>query len=270
MIGVFDSGVGGLTVLKHIHLRLPEYGTLYLGDAKNAPYVVRSHDEIEELTWRGVEWLFHQGCSLVILACNSASAQALREIQQKRLKDYPEKRVLGIIIPTAEELVDAGVQHIGVLGTDATISSHAYEREFEKYNPVTEVISHSCPQWAPMIERGEVDTPTMREVVKHDLDTLLAKDGDIEAILLACTHYPVLIDQIEALLPRKIHVFDQGPMVARRLELYLQRHPEIDERLHKQGERRYVTTGSVAEAENISRRIGIENVTFSSVDLEAK
>lgn len=243
MIGIFDSGVGGLTVLKHIHERLPEYSTIYLGDTAHTPYGTKTHEEIFEYTWAGVQWLFEKGCPLVILACNSASSQALRQIQQTKLNEYPGKRVLGVIRPTAEELTGK-YKKIGILATSATVESRAYVNELNHLNPNLDIAQHACPDWVPLVESGKVYSDEAKAIVQTDVDQLLKKDGEIEAVLLGCTHYPHLYDQIRIALPDEIDIYDQGPIVAAKLEDYLRRHPEIEEQLEKEGKYSYFETKS--------------------------
>ena len=237
MIGVFDSGVGGLTVLREIHKALPAYSTIYFGDGANAPYGEKTHEEIARLTWRGVDLLFQKGCPLVILACNSASAQALREIQQNQLKQYPGRRVLGVIIPTVEEFHERGYKNILVLGTPATVSSQSYVKEFEKADDSISIAQYACPRWVPLVEAGELDSSVARQVVQEDVEQALAVAPGTEAILLGCTHYPYLYDLIREVVPERIAIYDQGSIVAKKLMDYLKRHPEMDELLEKKGKR---------------------------------
>lgn len=277
MIGVFDSGVGGLTVLKHIHTELPEYSTLYLGDSARAPYGDRSHEQITEFAWEGIEYLFNQGCPLVIVACNSASAQALRTIQQTKL-DPPESplgkgggeafehRVLGVIRPTAEELAGQ-FKTVGILATSATVGSEAYVKEFKKINPNVHIEQHACPAWGPLVEEGLAHDSNTHKIIEQDLNILLSKNSDIEAILLACTHYPVLYDYIRSILPKNIALYDQGPLVAKSLKDYLSRHPEIESQLEKSGERQYFTTGDPKKTRTAARQIADMNPNFQHVDL---
>jgi glutamate racemase len=239
MIGVFDSGVGGLTVLKHVHEKLPKYSTMYLGDLAHMPYGTKTHEEIAELTWKGVSWLFDQGCVLVILACNSASAQALREIQQT--KELGARRVLGVIRPTAEELAEKH-EHIGILATEATVSSNAYVKELLHINPNLNIVQHACPEWVQLVEKGELEGEHAERVVKRDVEALLDLDPQVKGVLLGCTHYPHLFEVIRKALPRHIELYDQGPIVAEKLVDYLRRHPEIDEQLEKEGKREYYNT----------------------------
>lgn len=267
MIGVFDSGVGGLTVLKDIHTRLPQYSTMYFGDSANAPYGVKNRAEIAELTWHGVKWLLDHGCDLVIIACNTSSAQALRTIQQKKLKDYPGRRVLGIIIPTVEEIVAKEYKNVAVLGTPATVASGAYLREFKKLDPSINVVQHACIGWVPLVEEGKAFTQEADVMVREDLVKLFRKDANPQAILLACTHYPVLMNVIERHVPEGMRVFSQGGLVAERLANYLRRHPEIEMKLDRTGKHIFYTTGDPAAATKISSQIAVWQAPFEAVDL---
>ncbi len=243
-IGVFDSGYGGLTVLKEIREKLPEYDFLYLGDNARAPYGSRSFDVIYEYTWQAVQALFDRDCSLVILACNTASAKALRSIQRIKLPElYPDRRVLGVIRPSTEELdKHTKTKHVGVLGTDGTIRSNSYQIELGKFAPDLVVNQHSCPMWVPLIENNQFDTPGGVYFIQSDLVSILEKDPKIDTILLACTHYPILMEQLQRLLPTHIEVLAQGKIVAESLADYLERHPEMEEQCSKGGTVRYLTT----------------------------
>lgn len=248
-IGVFDSGYGGLTVLKEIREKLPEYDFLYLGDNARAPYGSRSFDVIYQYTWQAVQALFDRDCSLVILACNTASAKALRSIQRIKLPElHPDKRVLGVIRPSAEELdKHTKTKHVGVLGTDGTIRSNSYEIELANFAPDLVVNQHSCPMWVPLIENNQFDTPGGVYFIQSDLVSLMEKDPKIDTILLACTHYPILEEQLHRLLPTHIEVLSQGKIVAESLADYLVRHPEMDAKCLKSGSVRYLTTESAKD-----------------------
>jgi glutamate racemase len=243
-IGVFDSGYGGLTVLKEIREKLPEYDFLYLGDNARAPYGSRSFDVIYQYTWQAVQALFDRDCSLVILACNTASAKALRSIQRIKLPElYPDRRVLGVIRPSTEELdKHTKTKHVGVLGTEGTIRSNSYQIELAKFAPDLVVNQHSCPMWVPLIENNQFDTPGGVYFIQSDLVTLMEKDPKIDTILLACTHYPILQEQLQRLLPTHIEVLAQGKIVAESLADYLERHPEMEVQCSKGGTVRYLTT----------------------------
>ncbi|MEO6150734.1 MAG: glutamate racemase [Mucilaginibacter sp.] len=243
-IGIFDSGYGGLTVFRSIVEQLPGYDYIYLGDNGRSPYGNRSFKTIHEYTWECVQWLFKQGCPLIILACNTASAKALRTIQQQDMHTLdPAKRVLGVIRPTAEVIANySQTKHIGVLGTKGTVQSGSYLIEINHFSPDVEVHQQACPLWVPLIETGEYDNPGADYFVHLYLDQLLAQSPDIDTILLACTHYPLLYDKIRAYLPAGISIVSQGDIVAKSLVDYLQRHPEIKDTLTSNGSRHFFTT----------------------------
>lgn len=268
MIGFFDSGVGGLTVAEAVRKRLPQYAVRYLGDAARAPYGPRSHGELVAFTWQGAQWLFAQGCELVVVACNSASASALREIQQTRFAAYPGKRILGVIRPTVEALAARGHRRILVLSTVATAGSGAYPREFAKLDPELEVRSRPCPRWAPMLEAGWAGTPEMAAEVRRELSEGADDVAWADAILLACTHYPYLRADVEAGVPSGVPVYTQESIVAASLADYLHRHPEIDARLGRGGGAGYATTGDPELATRIAtERFGFP-VRFERISLE--
>jgi glutamate racemase len=262
MIGFFDSGIGGLTISEKVRELLPRYDTLYLGDAANAPYGGKSHKELVDLTWAGTEWLFKQGCHLVIIACNSASASALREIQQTKLGDYPGYRVLGIVRPTVEFLAQQNFHDVLILSTEATEKSGAYVAELKKLNPDIRITSQACPRWAPMIEAGLAGTSEMREEVECTLTGVSRKH---DAALLACTHYPYVKDDVKATLGAKMQVHNQGKLVAESLRDYLARHTDIESRLEQTNRHDYFTTGDAHQAQKIAQRFGFK-VNFSQKD----
>lgn len=245
-IGIFDSGIGGLTVMKEIVRELPQYDYLYLGDNARSPYGTRSFESIYEYTLECVEYLFSKNCHLVILACNTASAKALRNIQQKDLPEIdPERRVLGVIRPTAEVIGNySEIGHVGILGTSGTVNSSSYVMEIEKQSPELVVWQEACPMWVPLVENGEFNKPGADYFVKQHINNILAKSDKIDTLLLACTHYPLLIDKIREYTPEHITVLSQGEIVAESLADYLQRHPEMDEKCSKGGTRRFLTTDS--------------------------
>jgi glutamate racemase len=248
-IGIFDSGYGGLTVFKSIAARLPQYDYIYLGDNARAPYGNRSFETVHQYTLECVEWFFKMGCPLVILACNTASAKALRTIQQQDLpRIAPEKRVLGVIRPTAEVVGSyTHTNSVGVLGTKGTVSSGSYKIEINKFSPGVKVHQLACPMWVPLVENGEYASTGADHFVKKYLDELLSSAPDIDTILLACTHYPLLADKIKQHLPEKIQVVSQGEIVAGSLADYLQRHPEIETAITKNGVRKFYTTDDAAD-----------------------
>lgn len=233
-IGVFDSGFGGLSVLRSLQRRLPGYSYLYLGDNARAPYGTRSFDTVHRFTQQAVQYLFGCGCPLVILACNTASAKALRTIQQRWLpvSDDPTRRVLGVIRPTAEQIGRVSRNgHVGVCATPGTIASGSYDIEIKKLNPGFTVTGHACPMWVPLVEYGYADTPGADYFVRDDIGRLLDADPLIDTVILACTHYPLLYNKIRAALPDDIELLCQGDIVADSLADYLERHPEIETRL---------------------------------------
>ncbi len=242
MLGIFDSGFGGLTVLKPIHERLPRISTVYLGDNTRAPYGVRSQEEIFQFTLEGVRFLFEKGCPLVILACNTASSQALRKIQQEVLpREFPDHRVLGVIRPASEYLAKHG-RRVGIFATPATVESNAYVHELYKLNPNIKVTQLACPGLTDLIESGQQEDGNCDRLVKHFVDELLDKDPQIEEILLACTHYQLIENLFRKHVPPNIHVLTQGKIVAESLATYLTQHPEINDRLEQTGSRTYYTT----------------------------
>lgn len=245
-IGIFDSGYGGLTVMKEVVRELPEYDYLYLGDNARTPYGTRSFETIYHYTLECVKYLFGLGSNLVILACNTASAKALRTIQQKDLPNIdPVRRVLGVIRPTAEIIGDHSTTgHVGILGTSGTINSQSYVMEIKKQFPGLTVFQEACPLWVPLVENKEYDGPGADYFVKKNIDHILSKSKKIDTLLLACTHYPLLMDKIKKYTPAHVTVLSQGHIVAGSLADYLRRHPEIDELCSKGGTRRFLTTDS--------------------------
>ena len=247
MIGVFDSGYGGLTVLKQILARLPQYDYLYLGDNARAPYGSRSFDVVYEFTREAVERLFDMGCPLVILACNTASAKALRTIQQIDLPRIdPSRRVLGVIRPTVEVLGSlTKTRHVGIFATTGTVLSKSYSLEIEKFYPDITVTEQACPLWVPLIENGEHNNPGADYFVHKYIDELCTTDPQIDTIILGCTHYPLLEQKIRTYLPDHIHLLSQGSYVANSLAAYLQRHSELEARLSQNAKRQFYTTESL-------------------------
>ena len=244
-IGVFDSGYGGLTILSAIRKLLPEYDYVYLGDNARSPYGTRSFDVINDFTLQAVRYLFSEGCPLVILACNTASAKALREIQQKYLptSEDPSRRVLGVIRPTAEVVGNVTeTKHIGIMATPGTISAQSYEVELAKLFPDVSVHGQACPMWVPLVEYGESNGGGADFFVQKYLNELLEQDKQIDSIVLACTHYPLLRPKIAQYLPEAITLLSQAELVATSLNVYLHRHPEMNDRLTQGGSIRYLTT----------------------------
>ena len=252
-IGVFDSGYGGLTVLKEFLKDFPEYDFIYLGDNARNPYGTRSFDVVYEYTLQAVKRLFELGCPLVILACNTASAKALRNIQQLDLpKIAPDRRVLGVIRPSVEKVAEITRNgHVGVLGTNGTIASESYPIELTKWSggKVKKAVQEACPMWVPIVENNEIDTPGAEFFIQKNITALLAKDDKLDTVILGCTHYPLLINQIKKFLPEGIQILEQGKIVSESLKNYLCRHPEIDARCSKGGQVVYFTTENVKNFE---------------------
>lgn len=244
-IGVFDSGYGGLTILKEIVQHLPNYNYVYLGDNARAPYGTRSFETVYQYTWQCVQWFFAQGCPLVILACNTASAKALRNIQQNNLPQLnnPNQKVLGVIRPTTEVIGNfTDTNHVGVLGTNGTVQSNSYPIEIEKFFPQIKVFQQACPMWVPLIENNEHHTKGADFFVKEYINALMHQSPSIDTILLACTHYPLLLDKIIEYSPADTKIISQGKIVAESLVDYLQRHIEIDALCIKESTTHFYTT----------------------------
>jgi len=243
-IGVFDSGYGGLTILKGIRETLPQYDYLYLGDNARTPYGTRSFDVVYRFTRQAVESLFSRGCQLVILACNTASAKALRSIQQKDLPGWdPSRRVLGVVIPTVEALGHITKNgNIGLLGTPGTVSSGTYDIEIAKFFPQFRTVSVACPMWVPLVENKEFDSPGADYFVKKYVDELFTQEPEIDTVILGCTHYPLLIDKIRREIGSRAAIVAQGELVGASLADYLRRHPEMDAKCTKGGSCEFLTT----------------------------
>ena len=270
-IGVFDSGYGGLTILDKIRKQMPEYDYLYLGDNARTPYGTRSFEVVYEFTLQAVEKLFELGCPLVILACNTASAKALRTIQQVNLPFIDEtRRVLGVIRPTAEcvgSLTQTG--HVGILATSGTIKSESYLLEINKLHPALSVTGEACPMWVPLVENNESQSPGADYFIQKHINNLLDKDPLIDTVILGCTHYPLLMDKIKTFMPPHIQVIAQGEYVAHSLADYLSRHPEMDERCTKGGTCRFLTTESTAKfKESASLFLQQDEMEVKSITLE--
>ncbi len=258
MIGVFDSGFGGLTVLSALLRELPGYDYLYLADSARAPYGARSAEVVNEFTLEAVEWLFEQGCPLVVLACNTASARALRNIQQLHLPTrWPDRRVLGVVRPSVEALAGIPVGTVAipdqtapsntdglvaVLGTEATIASDSYGIELRKLAPRIRLVQQACPLWVPLVEAGELDGPGAEYFLRKALAPLLPPHEAPQRVLLGCTHYPLLLPALRRIVPADTQILDQGALVAERLADWMRRHPEQEVKLTRGGTRRYCTT----------------------------
>ena len=268
-IGVFDSGYGGLTILHGIRQRLPEYDYMYLGDNARAPYGSRSFEVVYQFTRQAVLKLFDMGCQLVILGCNTASAKALRSIQQRDLPEWdPERRVLGIIRPTAEVIGNLTTsRHVGLLATPGTILSGSYELEIAKLFPDIRLSGVGCALWASIVEAGEADSPGADYFVKKRIDMLLRKDPDIDAIILGCTHYPLLMNSIVTHVPPGVRIIPQGEYVANSLRSYLDRHKSLESMLTRGGGCQYLTTESEEKFSETARIFLHEQVNVKHVDL---
>ena len=270
-IGVFDSGYGGLTVYDKIRERLPQYDYIYMGDNARSPYGPRSFEIVYEFTKQAVMRLFAEGCRLVILACNTASAKALRTIQQQDLPVWDnERRVLGVIRPTVE-LMDkmSNSKHIGVLGTAGTISSSSYTLEIEKMFPHISVVGEACPMWVPLVENAEFDSPGADYFVKKHIDHIMQTDPLIDTLILGCTHYPLLIKKIRKYVPAGVKLISQGEYVAESLADYLVRHPEMSSRMTTGGSRRFLTTESVEKFSDAASLFLGYNVNAEKIELNS-
>jgi glutamate racemase len=270
-IGIFDSGYGGLTIMKEIVALLPQYNYLYLGDNARAPYGNRSYETVYHYTLQCVQWFFDQGCPLVILACNTASAKALRTIQQNDLKQLnPNNRVLGVIRPTTEVVGEySKTKNIGVLATNGTVQSNSYVIEVQKFFPEARVFQQACPMWVPLIENNEHLSAGADYFVKEYTDELMQQSPDIDTVLLGCTHYPLLLEKIKKHFPPNVSVLSQGTIVANSLKEYLQRHQEMETRLSRGGEREFYTTDSVDDFNTHARLFYGADVQSVHVELKS-
>ena len=268
-IGIFDSGYGGLTILHGIRQLLPEYDYLYLGDNARTPYGPRSFDVVYEFTRQAVQRLFEMGCPLVILGCNTASAKALRSIQQIDLPQWdPDRRVLGVIRPTAEVIGSlTETRHVGVLATEGTIKSESYNLEIQKLFPDIKVSGVACPFWVPLVEYNEADSPGADYFVKKRIDEIMRKDPAIDTLILGCTHYPLLMPKILKYLPTGVRVVPQGEYVAESLQRYLENHPQIEQRCSRSAHTRYLTTENPEKFKEqaqlfLHEDVEVENITL--------
>jgi glutamate racemase len=269
-IGIFDSGYGGLTILHGIRQLLPQYDYLYFGDNARAPYGIRSFDVVYQFTRQAVIKMFQMGCQLVILGCNTASAKALRSIQQRDLTELdPERRVLGIIRPTAEVIGSlTKSRHVGLLATEGTIKSKSYDIEIAKFFPDIKVSGVACPFWVPLVEYNEVDSPGADYFVKKRIDELMMKDNNIDAIILGCTHFPLLMPKIVKYVDPGIRIIPQGEYVARSLQNYLLRHPDMEQRCTRTGTCQYYTTENADKFKESATTFLHEKVCVSHVDFD--
>lgn len=268
-IGIFDSGYGGLTILHGIRQLLPEYDYLYLGDNARTPYGPRSFDVVYEFTRQAVVRLFDMGCHLVILGCNTASAKALRSIQQNDVPRIdPKRRVLGVIRPTAEVIGSlTKTRHVGVLATEGTIKSESYNLEIKKLFPDITVNGVACPFWVPLVEYNEADSPGADYFVKKRIDQLMRLDPQIDAVILGCTHYPLLMPKILKYIHPGVRIVPQGEYVAESLKSYFDRHPEIEQKCSKGGQTHYLTTESTERFKEqaqlfLHEPVEVENITL--------
>ena len=269
-IGIFDSGYGGLTILHGIRQLLPDYDYIYLGDNARAPYGSRSFDVVYQFTREAVVKLFSLGCHLVILGCNTASAKALRSIQQRDLpKLDPNRRVLGVIRPTAE-IIGTLTQsrHVGVLATEGTVRSESYNMEIQKLWPDITVTGVACPLWVPIIENNEADSPGADYFVKKRIDHIMRLDPKIDALILGCTHYPILMPKIMKYVPNGVRIVPQGEYVADSLKDYLHRHPEVEANCTKGATARYFTTENARKFKENARIFLLEDINVEHIDLE--
>ena len=268
-IGIFDSGYGGLTILHGIRQQLPQYDYLYLGDNARAPYGPRSFDVVYEFTRQAVLKLFEMGCHLVILGCNTASAKALRTIQQHDLPQWDaQRRVLGIIRPTAEVIGSlTESRHVGVLATEGTIKSESYNLEIQKLHPDIQVSGVACPFWVPLVEYNEADSPGADYFVKKRIDQIMQKDPQIDALILGCTHYPLLMPKILKYLPTGVRVISQGDYVASSLKAYLERHPQIERKCSKDAFVHYLTTENPDKFKESAQIFLHEDITVENITL---
>ncbi len=253
-IGVFDSGYGGLTILKQLIKELPDYDFVYLGDNARSPYGTKSFEEVYQCTLQSVKYLFNYGCNLIILACNTASAKALRTIQQKDLPLInPSKRVLGVIRPTAE-IIQAYTKsnYIGILATQGTVSSQSYLLEIQKTFPNIQVFQQACPMLVPLIEQGQINSNETLAFINQYLNELLIQNSQIDAVVLACTHYPLLMEHFQKAAPNHIKLITQGEIVAKSLKKYLIRHPEINATIGKNSFVEFLTTERTEKFSDLS------------------
>jgi glutamate racemase len=268
-IGVFDSGYGGLTVLRDFVDRLPGYDYLYLGDNARAPYGTRSFDTVYRYTLQCVKWLLQQNCPLIVLACNTASAKALRSIQQNDLhKLHPTAKVLGVIRPTTEIIgKHTSTNSIGILATNGTVQSQSYLIEIEKFFPGVNIQQEACPMWVPLVENNEHQGEGADYFIEKHINNILNRNKDIDTLLLACTHYPLLKEKIQKHLPRNVKLISQGEIVAESLKGYLNRHPEIEKRISQQAKRVFYTTDSTEDFDNKATIFFGERIEARHLDL---
>lgn len=263
-IGIFDSGYGGLTVFKEIYKQLPQYDYIYLGDNARVPYGTRSFETVYEFTKECVFKLFDLGCNLVILACNTASAKALRTIQQKDLP--PGKKVLGVIRPTTERIDQyTKTKKIGILATPGTVLSESYKIEIQKFFPDIVVYQHACPFWVPLVENNEIQSEGAAYFVEKDIREILSQSTDIDTLVLACTHYPLLLPVIQRYVPKGVTILAQGELVANSLSNYLIRHPEVEQTCSKGKNLTFYTTDDATDFAEKAKIFFGEKVAVSTI-----
>jgi glutamate racemase len=268
MIGIFDSGLGGLIAFKEIKKVLPDYSYTYLGDTLRSPYGGRSQEAVYEFTEKAVDFLFKKGCQLVIVACNTASSEALKKIQTEYLPKLndPTKNILGVVRPLAEEAVEISkTKRVGVVGTKATISSNVYEKELQNLNKSAKVFQKACPLLVPLIEENYVHRPETKKILKNYLRSL--KDSNIDTLILGCTHYPILLREFKRIMGQKVQVIDSSVIIAKKLKDYLDRHPEIEKVLKKKEKVNYLVTDLTQNFQEMSQRILNQEVKFEKVDI---
>jgi glutamate racemase len=268
-IGVFDSGYGGLTVLKELVKALPEYDFLYFGDNARTPYGTRSFDVVYEYSLQAVKFLFSQNCPLIIFACNTASAKALRNIQELDLPFIaPDRRVLGVIRPSVQKVAEITVNgHVGVLGTVGTVVSESYPIELQKWSEgsVVSTVQEACPMWVPIVENNEIYTEGADFFIKRNIQNILQKDKNLDTLILGCTHYPLLLNVIKKYIPENITILEQGHIVSEKLIDYLKNHPEIDQRISKNRKIVFQTTESADIFEKKSALFMGQNVRAEKI-----
>lgn len=261
-IGVFDSGIGGLTILRAFRDLMPQYDYLYLGDNARAPYGSRSFDTVYRYTLECVEWLFMQGCQLVVLACNTASAKALRTIQQQDLHRWPGRKVLGVLRPTTETLGNyTKTGHLGILATSGTVLSGSYIVELQKFFPDVNVYQEACPMWVPLVENREHENPGADYFIRKHIQNILLRDPQIDTLLLGCTHYPLLLPKLKAIVPPSVSIVAQGTIVAESLNDYLLRHTEIAASIGSGSSCRFYTTDSTSDFDGLAELFFGEKVS---------
>lgn len=266
-LGIFDSGFGGLEVLREIVSKLPDYNYIYLGDTKRTPYGSRTQKEIYDFTTQGVNFLFKQGCELIILACNTSSTESLRTIQQNYLpKNFPNKKVLGVVVPTAENAVEKTINNrVGVMATSSAVGSFAFVREIKKLNPNVEVFQVACPRLVPIIESGDYSSKDIDITLNNYLPLLLKEN--IDTLILGCTHYGLIEKEIKNKIDKNINIISEGVVIAEKLQDYFKRHPEIYSKLRKDSEIRFFTTGFKDKFERIGSKFFGKPVNVKKVEI---